>query len=328
MVRGVHAAAGPVHEERLVRLERLMTVQPADGVVGEVLTQVIALLRRLRRKHAGRVAHEVRLILRRLTGQEPVEVLKTQTGRPVVERPRRCGLQRRRVVPLPPRRRRVPVLPQHLGHQRTAPGDLTGVAVPVVGQLSDLTVPDPVMVTASQQRGPSRGAHRRGVEPVVPDALAVDPRQRVGPDLPAKGGRQPGSHIIDQHDQNVRRILRQPTRLHSPLVHRLLHRAARDARRPSPRERQHLLRPHGDSYARDSRWGSAHTDPLWRADASPRAGDGVRKSRWQPHQVRIRPGESCRRSPAGSETRRGVGRRRWMRGMLTSSQLKHGRPDR
>ena len=43
----VQAAGRPVHEERLVGLERLMAAQPGDRVVGEVLAEVIALLRRL-----------------------------------------------------------------------------------------------------------------------------------------------------------------------------------------------------------------------------------------------------------------------------------------
>ncbi len=118
VVRAVQAAAGPVHEERLVRLERLVPVQPADGVVGEVLAEVVPLLRGPRRQHAGRVADQVRLVLRRLTGQEPVEVLEAQPGRPVVERPGRCRLQGRGVVPLPPRPGGVAVVPQHLGDQR------------------------------------------------------------------------------------------------------------------------------------------------------------------------------------------------------------------
>src|SRR6185437_16696329 len=69
VVGGVEAAAGPVHEERLVGLERLVPAEPTDGVVGEVLAEVVALLRGPRREDARRVPDQVRLPLRRLTGE-------------------------------------------------------------------------------------------------------------------------------------------------------------------------------------------------------------------------------------------------------------------
>ena len=214
MVRTVQAAAGPVHEERLVGLERLVPVQPADGVVGEILTEVVALFGPPGRKDTGRVPHQVRLPLGRLPGQEPVEVLEPEAGRPIVERPGRRRLDRRGVVPLPQCRRRVAVVPQHLGGQGTALGDLARVAVPVVRELRDLTVPDPVVVPAGQQRRPRRRAHRGRVEPVVPDALLVDPTERVGPHLTAERGRKPRPSIIDQHDQDVRGVIGETPWLH------------------------------------------------------------------------------------------------------------------
>ncbi len=105
MVGAVQTAAGPVHEERLVGLERLVPVQPPDRVVREVLAEVVPLLRGLRRQHTGGVPDQVRLVLRRLAGQEAVEVLEAQPCRPVVERPCRGGFQGRGVVPLAPRGR-------------------------------------------------------------------------------------------------------------------------------------------------------------------------------------------------------------------------------
>jgi hypothetical protein len=41
VVRRVQAARSPVHEERLIGLERLMAMQPTDRVIGQVLAQVI-----------------------------------------------------------------------------------------------------------------------------------------------------------------------------------------------------------------------------------------------------------------------------------------------
>ena len=45
VVRRVGGAGGPVHEERLVRHQRLLLAHPGDGAVGEILGEGVALLR-------------------------------------------------------------------------------------------------------------------------------------------------------------------------------------------------------------------------------------------------------------------------------------------
>ena len=52
-----------------------------------------------------------------------------------------------------------------------------------------------------------------------------------------------GPDVVDEHDEDVRRVRRQAARLDAALVDRLLHRAAGDARRRRRRERQDVLRP-------------------------------------------------------------------------------------
>jgi hypothetical protein len=151
---------------------------------------VIALLRCLRRRHDRGIAHQVRLVLRCLSGQETVEVLRAVASRPVVERARRAGFERRSVVPLAEGSGGIPVVLQDLGAQRAALRDLAGVSVPIVGQLRELPVADAVMVAAGQQRRPRRRAHGSGMEAVVPDVLVVDSGERVGLHLTAIGSRQ------------------------------------------------------------------------------------------------------------------------------------------
>src|ERR1017187_4414901 len=56
VVRAVQAARGPVHEKRLVGLHGLVLAQPADGVVGQVRAEVVALLSCPGRQDARRVA--------------------------------------------------------------------------------------------------------------------------------------------------------------------------------------------------------------------------------------------------------------------------------
>ena len=46
VVRSVHSATGPVHEERLVGCIRFVLAQPGDRVVGEILGQVVAVAHR------------------------------------------------------------------------------------------------------------------------------------------------------------------------------------------------------------------------------------------------------------------------------------------
>ena len=170
VVRAVRRARRPVHEERLVRGEGLLFAQPLDGVLGDVLGEVIALAVQLVRVHRRRVAHQVRLVLRRFAGEEAVEVLEPVAGRPVVERPLGGGLLGRRVVPLAPGPGVVAVVLEHLGHGRRGLRDGAAEAVPVVGELGDLAVADAGVVPPGQQRRPRGRAHGRGVEAVVGDA--------------------------------------------------------------------------------------------------------------------------------------------------------------
>ena len=160
-----------------------------------------------------------------------------------MKRARGGRLDRRGVMPLPPRRGRVPVVLEHLSSERAALRDLPGISIPIVRELRDLPVTDPVMIAPGQQRRPSRGAHRRGVKAVEPDALLVDLRQRVGAHLAAERVRQPRARVIDQHDQDVRRILGQPARLDAVLIRGLLHRPPSTTRRRGRWKRKHVLRP-------------------------------------------------------------------------------------
>ena len=79
------------------------------------------------------------------------------------------------------------------------------------------------------------------MEPVVGDAFVDDAVHRRGLHLAAERRRKGGPRIVDENDQNVRRIGRKPARRHALLVDRLLHRAPGDAGRRRRRERKGLL---------------------------------------------------------------------------------------
>jgi hypothetical protein len=85
----------------------------------------------------------VRLVLRCLTRKEPIEVLKSRSGRLVLERPGRRYLVGRCVVPFAESGCAIAVVLKHFRSQRTAFGDAARIAVPVVCQFRDLSVSDP-----------------------------------------------------------------------------------------------------------------------------------------------------------------------------------------
>ena len=132
----------------------------------------------LRRLDRVLVLVQPRLPLRRLAGEEAVEVVEPVAGRPAVERAHRGGLVRGGVVPLPECRRLVAVMVQHLGDGGGRLRDDAGVAVEVGGPLGDRAVADAVVVPPGQQGRAGRRADRRGVERVVADPFGLQPCER------------------------------------------------------------------------------------------------------------------------------------------------------
>ena len=164
LVRGVHGAEGQVGEERPVGPDGHRVVDEPDGVVDQVLAQVVALLRGGRGLDVVVVVDEVGGELVGLALEEPVEAVEAALQRPLVE-----GAGRRRVlhgaqVPLAHRERGVPLVTEDLGHRRGVMGDVpahVGVAAVEVG---DGAHADGVVVAAGEQRGPGGRAQRGDVE--------------------------------------------------------------------------------------------------------------------------------------------------------------------
>ncbi len=112
-----------VGEERTIRHERLLLAHPRDRLVGDVLGEVIPLLRGLRRLDRHGAVVERGVVLVRLAADEAVEVLEPAARmRPVVERPHRARLPHRHLMALAELRGRVAVQPQRLGERRAVLG--------------------------------------------------------------------------------------------------------------------------------------------------------------------------------------------------------------
>ena len=168
VVGRVRRAGRVVDEERLVGHQRLLLADPVDRVIGHVLGEVVALLRRAVGLHRDRAVVDRRGVLVRLSADEAVEVLEAAAaGRPVLERPHRARLPHRHLVALAELGRRVAVELQRLGQRRRRVRAQRVVARRRCRDLGDPAHADRVVVAPGQQRLARRRAQRRGVEAVV-----------------------------------------------------------------------------------------------------------------------------------------------------------------
>ena len=204
VVRGVGGPRCPVDEERLVRHQRLLLVDPGDGAVGEVFGQVVALLRGGGRLDRGRAVVERRVVLVVLATDEAVEVLEAATARgPGVERAQLGGLPHRHLVALAELRRRVAVQLQGHRHRCLGVRPQRGVARGRRGRLGDAAHSHGVVVAAGEQGLSSGGAQRGGVEPVVAQATCRQPIRRRRPHRAAERAGRAEAHVVDEDDQDV-----------------------------------------------------------------------------------------------------------------------------
>ena len=212
-MRSVRGARREVHEERLVRHQRLLLADPVDRVIGHVLGEVVALLRRAVRLDGHRVLVDRRRVLVRLAADEAVEVLEPRSGGPRVEGTHRARLPYRHLVALAELRRGVAVELERLGKRRGRVRPDRVVARRRGRDLGDTAHADRMVVAAGEQRLPRRRAERGRVEPVVLQAV-VSERSAVGVlHGPPNALAAREADIVDQHDQHVGRTGRRPQRL-------------------------------------------------------------------------------------------------------------------
>ena len=214
VVRRVRRARRVVDEERLVGHQRLLLAHPVDRVVGHVLGEVVALLRRAVGLDRDGVLVDRRRVLVRLAADEAVEVLEAAAaGGPGVERPHRARLPHRHLVALAELRRRVAVELQRLGQRRRRVRAHRVVAGRRGRDLGDAAHADRVVVAAGEQRLPRRRAERRRVEAVVLQPVRRQPLGGRRLARPAEGARGSEAGVVEQDDEHVRRAGRRPQRL-------------------------------------------------------------------------------------------------------------------
>ena len=151
VMRRVCRARREVHEERFVRNQRLLLTHPRDGVVGQVLGEVVALLRSTPRLHRGRALIQRWMPLVGFAADEPEEVLEpAAAGGPGVERSQRAGLIHRHLMALAELRGRIAVQLERLGQRRRCVRSDAGVARGRRGDFRDATHADRVVVAAGE----------------------------------------------------------------------------------------------------------------------------------------------------------------------------------
>jgi hypothetical protein len=209
VVRSMRRAGGEVHEERLVRHQRLLLPHPAHRSVGQVLGQVVALFRGGRRLDRRGAVVQRRVPLVVLPADEPVERLEPTAGRrPRVERPHRRRLPHRHLVALTELRGRVAVQLQRHRERRLRVRPHRAVAGSGRGRLGDAAHAHGVVVAAGQQSLTGRRTEGCRVEPVVPQPVRGQPLRRRGPTRTPERARSAEADIVQQDDQDVRRTLR------------------------------------------------------------------------------------------------------------------------
>ncbi len=164
VVRRVAGTGAEVEEERLRAVDVAEVTEVLDGAVGEVLTEVVALLHRLRRLDGVVVAVQRRHVLVGLAAVEPVPPVEPAPEGPTAAVRGHVRLVVGREVPLPHRQRGVALRPQDLREEPVLERDLARVARVAHREVGDPAHPVAVVVHARQQARARRRAERGGVE--------------------------------------------------------------------------------------------------------------------------------------------------------------------
>ena len=162
----------------------LLVLDHADGLVGQVLAQVVAVLGPARRLDVVVVADQVGGPLVGVALQEAVVALEAEAERPGVERPGGRALPARREVPLADGQGRVAGVAQEAGQGGGRLGQSGVVAGEAEGDVGQEAHAHGVVVAPGEEGGPGRRAQGRDVE-------AVEAAPRPQPGRPCAASRCP-----------------------------------------------------------------------------------------------------------------------------------------
>ncbi len=203
LVRGVAGAVGEPAKPGLVRRVGGVVGDVADGLVGQVLGQVVAVGIPARRIDRCVVPHKFGRELVGLRVHEAVVAVEPAAQRPALERAGRSRLGQGCDVPLADHVVAIAGGAQHLRQGAGLGRDLAAVARIAgveVGQAADA---HRMVVASRQQRRPRGGAHGGRVKAGVAQAFSgqgVDGGRGDGRAVAAEVGE---ADVVEQHDQDV-----------------------------------------------------------------------------------------------------------------------------
>ena len=207
MVRRVHRRGREIEEVGLAGRRRPHPLDPGDGLVHQVLGEVVVGLAEIG-EDRRRLVVDGGLVLRGLGVDDAVEPLEAHARRPAVEGAGGPLLPGGGQVPLAEATGGVAVLPQDLGHRGRGAGDEAVIAGEAVGPLGNAAHVHGVVVAPGEQGRPGGRAQGRGVELVVAQALCRHGVQGRGRHGPAECAEGPEAHIVQHDEDDVRGALR------------------------------------------------------------------------------------------------------------------------
>ncbi len=201
LVRRVARAQRQIEEERLVGVRRADVDHALDGVVHQVLGQMVAVGRREPERRV--VGHQIGRELVGLAAEKAVVALEALAEGPAIAGGGGVLLVGGCQVPFPDCERRPSRLAQHLGDEAAGLRDAAVVPGEPHAQVGDAAHGAGVVVAAREQAGPGRRAHRGGVEVAVAQAVrgeAVEPgRVDVGAEAPELRE----ADVVEHHQHHV-----------------------------------------------------------------------------------------------------------------------------
>ncbi len=202
----VGRSQSPVQEERLLSSGVLLVEHVANGVVGQILGEVVPLLGPSRRVDVVVVADQVRSPVIGVALQEAVVALEAESERPPVERPCQRPFPPGYEVPLAHRHGVVAGVAQDAGQRGRRCREASVVAGEGQRHVDEESHSHRMVVPPRQEARPGRGAECCHMEPVVAEPLfgqAVHVgRRHVGAERAQLG--KPG--VVEKDHDDVRRI--------------------------------------------------------------------------------------------------------------------------
>ena len=199
MVGRMHRARGPEHHEGQVGFDGLVTGDPMDGPVGQVLVQVVGLTIWL----GGVVVPHHRDELVNIRSHEGVGMLKTFTTGPTIERSHLGDLVQRGVVPLAEGIVYIAGALQVIGHRLGGLGHDGVITWEPHGRERVAAEPDGVRVAAGHERRAGRGTQGCRVEIVVAQPTLGQAIDVGGFDETAEAADLGKAHVVQEKDDDV-----------------------------------------------------------------------------------------------------------------------------